>query len=136
MLCDLQQGVMNLCVAGKAFGPADQPEVELVLPSPDVGDQLRVEALGVVDQITGVNLEEARQEHPARVRQVRPPAALDLREVRLADRLTELVGHRARHLGLGHLTVEAAERSLDQPQVAKLFSKRHSRSQSSYSKLL
>src|SRR5262245_28526564 len=99
MLRHGEQRAPNLGIAAEALGAVDEPEVELVLESSDLRGQLRVEALGIVDEVSGMDLEEAREQQPRLVRQVRAAAALDLRQIRLADRVLQLGAHGARNLG-------------------------------------
>src|SRR6476661_3084806 len=76
MLRDGDQRAVDLRVAAEALGAVDEPEVELVLSPADFRRQLGVESLRVVDEVARVHLEEAREEHARRVRQVRAAAAL------------------------------------------------------------
>src|SRR5688500_10995540 len=57
---------------------------------------------------------------------MRPRAALDLREIGLADRLAELLTDRAHDFELRHLTIESAQGALHLSQVLQLFAERHS----------
>ena len=50
-------------VAAEALGAGDEPEVELVLGGAKVGEQFGVIALGVVDEVAGMNLEKPGQQH-------------------------------------------------------------------------
>src|SRR5215471_21065453 len=135
MLGDGEQRAADLGVAAETFGAVDEPEVELVLEAADLRGQLGVEALRIVDEVAGMHLEEAREQKPRLVRQVRTPAALDLRQIGLADRVLQLGADRARNLGLAHVAVQAAQGALDRTEVAKLLSQRHSNQLSIYSNL-
>ena len=119
-------------IATEALGAADQPEIELVLRGAQVGDELRVIALRIVDQIAGVDLEELREEQARRVGQVRARAALDLREIRLADRgfARLLAGgvlllDGADQLLLSHGTVEPAEIAFYLAQITDFVAELH-----------
>ena len=56
---------------------------------------------------------------------MRPRAALDLREIGLADGAPDLLLEQADDLELGELAVEAAERALDLAEVAEFFAEPH-----------
>ena len=75
----------EVVVAAEALGAGDEPEVELVFVGAEVGDELGVVALGVVDEIAGVDLEELCEEQAGGVGEVGAGSALDLREIGLAD---------------------------------------------------
>ena len=75
-----QRGVFS-----KPLRSADQPQVQLVLRVARVRHQLGMEALRVIHEISGMNLEELRQKQPRRVGEMGTGAALDLGEIRLAD---------------------------------------------------
>src|SRR4029078_8539087 len=77
-------------ISSKAFRAADEPEVELVFVRADIGDALGRETLRIVDKIAGMHFEKARQQHACRVGHMRSCAALDPREIRLADRFAQL----------------------------------------------
>ena len=66
-----------------------------------------------------------RQQHARGVCKVGPGAAFDLRKIALADRLAEFLLDQPRQLYLREFTVQSAQRSLDFPQVPKLFTERH-----------
>src|SRR3989442_10575273 len=88
---DRKQRPAQLRMAAETLGAADQPEVEPVLQRARVRGELVVKALGIVDQVAGVNVEELRQEEARRVAQVAAGAALDLGQVRLAGRAPVLL---------------------------------------------
>src|ERR1700678_892475 len=72
-----------------------------------------------------MNFEEARQQHARRVSQVWPGAALDLRQVRLAETSAHFFLERAGEILLGHLAAEPAQRAFDEAQVSKFFAEFH-----------
>src|SRR5882762_9284371 len=59
------------------------------------------------------------------MRQVRPPAAFNLRQVRLADRFPELLAHRLGDFLLGHGSAKAAQRAFDSAQVTNFVRQSH-----------
>ena len=79
VLGDGEQRAAQLGVAAKALGAADEPEVELVFEA-EVGEQLGVVALGVVDEVAGVDLEELREQQARGVGEVRAGAGLSICE--------------------------------------------------------
>src|SRR5439155_16769912 len=122
---DGEQRPADLRMAAEALGAADQPEVEPVLQRAGVRGELVVKALGIVDQIAGVDVEELGQDEARRVGQVAAGSALDLGQVRLADRPPVLLLELAHDLELGDVPAEAAEDALDLAQEAGLLAERH-----------
>src|SRR4051812_36419813 len=112
---------MQVDIARETLGAADEPEIELVLDAPQIADQLVLESFGVIDQIARVDLEKLREQHARRVGQVRAGAALDLREIALADGLAELLQDEARQLDLRDFAVEPTQGAFDFAQVPELF---------------
>src|SRR5437867_879367 len=129
MFRQFEKGIADVRMICELLGPADQPEVEIVFERPDVGRQFRVKNLGIVDEIAGMDFEELGERHPRGVRQMWPRAALDLREVGLADRDAHLALDRIRERLLGHFAVEATESALDIAEEAELFAESHNKSQ-------
>ena len=72
-----------------------------------------------------MNLEEPGQQRPRRLRHVRPSAVFDLRQVRLADALAQLLVNGFYHLLLRHGTSEAAQRAFHLAQVTYFLSQFH-----------
>jgi hypothetical protein len=103
-----EQRVAELGVAVEAFGAAGKPEVELILEGARVGEKLRVITVRVVDEITGMDLEELRQQEARGVGEVWASAGLDLREIGLREAVAGLLDG-AEQLLLGHGAIEAAE---------------------------
>ena len=56
-----------------------------------------------------MHLEKARQQHARGIRQVGPGAALNLREIALADGFSQFLLHQPRQFDLRQFAVEAAE---------------------------
>ena len=90
-------------------------------------------ALGIVDQIARMNLEKLREEQARRVGEMGAGAALDLREVGLADRGSVLLPvarfcwilDGADQLLLGHGPVEAAKIAFDFTEVTDFVAEFH-----------
>src|SRR3954462_2783913 len=80
-------------------------------------------------------LEELRQQHARGVGKVRTRAALDLREIRLADALLHLLLHGAGDLKLRHLAVKSTQRAFYGAQVTDFFAQLHSKLESIYCNL-
>src|SRR5260370_13013570 len=133
-----KERLTKLVVAAKSLRSADEPEVELVFEGVDVGHQLGVVALGIVDEIVRVNLEELGEKQARRVSEMRSSAALDLREIGLADRRAVfaiagfglaglLVGFLdgPDELLLGHGAAAAAEIAFDLAKVANFVAQFH-----------
>jgi len=136
MLRDGEQRAMHLGIAPESLRSVDEPEIELVLAAAHLGGELGVKTLRVVDEVARMDLEEARKQHPRRVREVRAAAALDLREIGLRQRLPLFGRDGAGELGLRHLAVETAQGAFEEAEVAKLFAEGHSKSLYIYSNLL
>jgi hypothetical protein len=122
-------------VAAELLGALNQPVVEPPFDGPQRGGQLGVIARRVGDQITGVDLEEAREQEPRVVREMRAGAAFNLREVGLAERFAEFLPDGGRHFLLAHLASEAAEVALDGSQRPDFLAQRHCNSQYTYCRL-
>src|ERR1017187_3083562 len=112
-------------VFAETLRPAPQPQVELVFERAHVGDQLVLKPLGIVHQVARMHFEKSCQQHARRIGKVRTRAALDLREVALADGLSQLFLDQPGHLELRELTVEPAERAFHFAEVAELFAELH-----------
>src|SRR5262245_7594517 len=84
-----------------------------------------MKTFGIVHQVARMHPEKLSQQHPSGIGEVRARAALDLREVGLADRTPFLTSDGADDFLLRHLAVQAPERSLHQPQVANFLSETH-----------
>src|SRR5262249_23166190 len=73
----------------------------------------------------GMNLEELRQHGTRALGDVRTRAVLNLRNIRLADALAQLLANRVDQFELGHGAVQAAKRAFDLAQVANFLGERH-----------
>jgi hypothetical protein len=126
---DGEQCTGEIGVATEAFGAGDEPEVELVLGGSEVGDELGVIALGVVDEVAGMDLKELCEEKAGGVGEMRTCSALDLGEVRLAN--GSAVGRSgiglngADKLLLGHGAIEATEVAFDFAKIADFVAEFH-----------
>ena len=126
-------------VATEALGAGNEPEVELVLDGAEVGEEFGVVALGVVDEIAGVDLEEFGEQKARGVGEVWAGAAFDLGEIGLANgglaglfagAILLLDG--ADQLLLGHSAVEAAEITLDFAEITDFIAQLHGYYKSQY----
>src|SRR5438034_5487571 len=122
---DGEQRPADLRMAAEARGAADQPEVEPILQRAGIRGELVVKALGIVDQVAGVNVEELRQQEARRVGQVAARPTLDLGQVRLAERPPVLLRELAHDLELGDVPPEATQDPLDLAQEADLLAECH-----------
>ena len=125
-----KEGLTEIGVTAEALGPSDEPEVELVLCGAKVGDKLGVVALGIVDQVAGVDLEELRQEQSGGVGEMGASSAFDLRKVGLTNGGLAVGCPRigldgADQLLLGHSTIEAAEIALDFAEIPDFVAELH-----------
>jgi len=89
-----------------------------------------VVALGVVDEVAGVNLEELREEETGGVGEMRAGSAFDLREIGLTEGGLAVgcpgVGlDGPDELLLSHCAIEAAEVALDFTEVADFIAEVH-----------
>ena len=96
-----------------------------ILEQAHIRRQLRMKALGVIYEISRMDFEELRQHHARGVRHVWPRAALDLRQVRLADGAPQFVMDRVDDLLLRHLASQAAQRAFDLAQVTNFLAQLH-----------
>ena len=86
-------------------------------------------ALGIVDEVAGVDLKELRKEQASGVGEVRAGSALDLREVGLTDGFavgrTGIGLDGADELLLGHGPVEASEVAFDLAEITYFVAELH-----------
>src|SRR5215831_13928698 len=117
-------------IAPKSFRPAHKPRVQLVFQDTHIRNQLVLKPFRIVHQISRMHSEKPCQQHPRRVRQMRPRPALDLRQIALADRLPELLLNRSRHVQLRQFPTQAPQGSFYFPQISQLLTQPHSASAS------
>lgn len=120
-----KEGEAELGIAAEALGAADEPEVELIFESAGVAEELGVVALGVVDEVAGVDLEEFRQDLAGGVGEMGAGAALDLGEVALAKGGAGLLAEEADELLLREGALEAAEFAFRLAEVSEFFAEFH-----------
>ncbi len=127
-----KQRLAQCGVAREALYAGDEPEVELVLSSGEIGEQLGLVALGVVHQITRVDFEESRQQQASGVGEMWAGTTLDLRQVGLADRrLARLLAagvlllDGTDRLLLGHSAIKAPQVALDFSQIPDFVAQLH-----------
>jgi len=113
MVGQLHQCVADHRVVSETLGAGEHPLVHRFLQRPHLRGQLLAEPLRIVDQIAGVDVEEAGQRRTGGIGQVRPPSALDLGEVGLAQLHPMLALDGVDHGLLGQLPVEPPKGSLD-----------------------
>ena len=121
----VQQRLAQLRLPAEPLRALDQPQVQLVFKGPQVGNKPGLKSLRIVDQVAGMHFEEFRQQQARRVSQVRARAALDLRKIRLADGLAQLLLDGSNHFLLRHLAFEAPQGAFHFPQVADFLSQFH-----------
>ena len=114
-----------LGVAGEFLGAVYQPQVKPILHRAQVAGQLGVVALGIVDQVSGMDFEEAGEEHPRGVSKMGAGAAFYLREIGLAEAAADFPFEGAGEILLGHLAAESAQRAFDEAEVAEFFAEFH-----------
>src|SRR4051812_6299003 len=123
----LDQSFVRFGIIMKPLRAADQSEIELVFESAHVRGQLVVIALGIVDQIAGVDLEETGQRHARAVGQMPALAALNLREISLTDGGPKFAGDRFGDCLLSHLAIEPAQGSFNRTEVTEFLADGHSK---------
>ena len=110
MLGKREQGMAERRVAApEALGSTNQPTIEAILMKPRVGEKFGMVAFGVVHQVPGMNFEEASEQLPRGIRQMRAGAGLDLGEVTLAKGLTQFVMEGANEFALGERAAQTAQ---------------------------
>ena len=80
--------------------------------------QLVVKTFRIVNQISGMNVEESCQQQARLVGEVRPRAIFNLREIALADLHFEVASDCFYDFLLRHLTTKAAQIAFHQAEVA------------------
>ena len=122
---ELQQRARELDVVGELLRAFAEPVVERSFARAKVGGELGVKSRRVGDEIAGVHLEEAREELTRMMRQMRARAALDLREIRLAEGGVELGADGADDFLLAHLAAEAAQFAFHLAQRSDFLAEGH-----------
>jgi len=139
MIRQRQQSLAECGIATETFNAADQPQVELIFRRSQIGYQLGVIPLRIIDEIAGVNLEELRQQQPRRICQVRTSSTFNLRQIRLADcSFTSFFTYdifllnRPNQLLLSHGAIEAPETALDLAKITDFVAEFHFDCKSQY----
>ena len=125
MLRQGQQRVFQLRIAAETFRPVHQPQVQLVFQAAQVAVQLGVVALRIVHQVARMHLEKCSQNLPRGIGQMGPRAALNLRQVTLAQLLAGLGLDRPHRLLLAQVAVKPAQAALHLAQVPDFFAQLH-----------
>ena len=68
---DGEQRVVEFAIAAETLRAGHEPEIEFVFERAEIGDELVLVALGIVDQVARVHFEEFREQHARGVREVR-----------------------------------------------------------------
>src|SRR5579864_301871 len=84
-----------------------------------------MKTFGIIHQVAGMHLEEASQQHAGGIGEMGAGAALDLREIGLADALAHLLLDGADNLLLGKGAAVAAQRAFHFAQVADFLPELH-----------
>jgi hypothetical protein len=106
---DHQKTATKLWIGGKLFGAGVQPGIDLGVDGAQRGLQLRRVTFRIVHQKAGIDAEETRQQSARAVREVWPRAALDLREVGLAEAAAHLLLHGLGQFLLRHRTAQTTQ---------------------------
>src|SRR5205085_7399253 len=122
---DGHQRAAQLAVVAELLRAVDQPEIELVVDVVPLPGRQRRYVLQIVDQVPGMDAEEARQQRPRVAGEVAALAALNLRQVGLADAAAELLSESLADFDLGHLAVEAAGVAFEGAEPGELFAECH-----------
>src|SRR5690349_16723043 len=125
VLGDFQQRIAEPPIVRKLLGTFDQPQIELVVQLAPRPHARRGQLVEIVDEMTGMHAEQARQQQPGIAGHMRARSALELREIGLADLSLLLLADRPGHFGLSHFPAEAAGVSFQHPEVVEFLSERH-----------
>src|SRR5579864_157323 len=106
---DGQKGAAEFGIGGKLFGAGIEPGIDFGVNGAQCGLQLGRVAFRIVHQETWIDAEESRQQRARAVREVRARAALNLREVGLAQPAAYFLFHGLCQFLLGHRTAEATQ---------------------------
>src|SRR5260370_10271599 len=102
-----------------------KPGIHLGVRHAKLGLQRRGVPVRIVHEKTGIDAEEAREQFARGVRDVRPCAALDLREVCLAEAAAHFAFHGLRQLELRHGTSQAAQGAFDGAEGTEFIAESH-----------
>src|SRR5271165_1220446 len=127
VLRDHQETAAKLRIGGKLFRAAVEPGIDLGVDRSQRGLQLRRITLRIVHQESRIDAEETRQQRACAVREVRTRAALDLREIGLAQAAPHFALHRLSQLLLRHRTAQAAQGTFYGAERTEFVTKSHRR---------
>src|SRR5262249_18065243 len=120
----------QLTIVGELFRAVNEPEIELVVNDVSLPRrQRRRRVVEIVDEMSGMDAEKPRQQSARRNGEMAVFAALDLREIGLADAAAELLADGAADFDLGHLAVETAGVPFECSQPGELFAECHNNQQ-------
>jgi hypothetical protein len=122
---NLKERRANSGIVPKSLRSADQPEIEFIFESAQIRNQFRRIAFRIIHQVTRMNFEKLREQHAAGVRQMRPRAAFNLREVRLRKWLLQVLLYGPDHFPLRHGAVEAAHCAFDFAKIPDFVAEQH-----------
>src|SRR6267378_1225251 len=125
VLRDDQKCTLKRRIRRELFGAGKKPGIDFRVNRTQFRLQARRVAFRVIHEKAGIDAEESCQEFARGVRQVRPGAILDLREIRLAQTAADFALHRGGQLLLGHRTAQSAERTFDGAEGAEFLAKFH-----------
>src|SRR5580658_7733698 len=124
---DRQETAAQFRIGGKLFRAGVEPRIDLGVHRTKRGLQLRRVAFRIVHQKTRIDAEEARQQRARAVREMRPRAALDLREVGLAKAAAYFLFHGLGQLLLRHRTAQAAQGTFHGAERTEFVTESHRR---------
>ena len=124
---ELLQDGTKFGVGMKSADAVEEPIVEPARASGKAGDELVVEAFGVVHQKSRMNFEKAREEFAGALGHMRTSAVFDLRKVGLANALSQFLAGGAGEFGLSKFPAEAAKDALGVAEGANFFAELHGR---------
>src|SRR5437879_8271244 len=125
MLRDGQKRALKRRIGRKLFGAGKKPGIDFRVNGTQFRLQARRVAFWVIHEKAWIDAEEPRQQLARGVRQVRPSAVLDLREIRLAQTAANFALHGGGQFLLGHRTTQPAERTFDCAEGAEFVAKFH-----------
>src|ERR1700686_3951394 len=125
MLRDGQKCALKNRISRELFGAGIKPGIDFRFDRAQFRLKTWRIAFRVVHQKSWIDAEESRQQFARCVRQMRPGAILDLREIRLAQTAADLTLHRGGQFLLCHRTAQAAERTFDCAEGAEFVAEFH-----------
>ena len=111
MFRDDQERTLERRIGCELFGTGKEPGVDLRVNGAQFGLQARRVAFGIVHQKSWIDAEEPCEQLARGVRQMRPGAILNLREVRLTEAAANFAFHRTGQLLLRHRAAQSTKRA-------------------------